>query len=185
MMEHKGTKRLETERLILRPFEAGDGPAMFKNWCSDPDVTKFLTWPTHTSVDVSSQLAAKWAERAQHPDRYQWAIVPKALGEPAGSIAVVDLKEEIAQAEIGYCLGKNWWGNGWTTEAVREVIRYLIQEVGFNRIEGCHDTKNPGSGRVMQKAGMTFEGVIRDGRRNNQGICDVALYSILAREWHP
>ena len=181
-MEHKGTKRLETERLILRPFEASDGPVIFKNWCGDPEVTKYLTWPTHASVDVSIRMAAHWAEKSKDPDRYQWAIVPKALGEPAGSVAVISLREDIRQAEIGYCLGKTWWGNGWTTEAVREVIRYLIREAGFNRVQAFHDTRNPSSGRVMDKAGMTFEGILRDAGLNNQGICDIAMYAILARE---
>ena len=182
-MEHKGTQCLETQRLILRPFKAEDGHAMFRNWCSDPEVSKYLSWAVHETEDVSLRLAAHWEEESKKLNCYQWCIVPKALGEPAGSIAVVAQEEDIAMAEIGYCLGRKWWGNGWTTEAAREVIAYLIRDVGFNRVQACHDPRNPGSGRVMIKAGMTFEGILRDAKKSNQGVHDAAMYSILAREW--
>ena len=135
IMEHKGTKRLETERLILRPFTAEDGPAMYKNWTGDPEVTRFLTWPTHPSADVSAQLAAFWAEEAGKPDHYQWAVVLKDLNEPVGSLAVVSHWDDVAKCELGYCLGRAWWGRGLMTEAVKEVIRYLFREVGMNRID--------------------------------------------------
>lgn len=183
MMEHQGTKRLETQRLILRPFAPQDGPAMYKNWCGDAEVTKFLTWPPHASAEVSSSLAAYWAEETKNPERYQWAIVPRALGEPIGSLAVVRQRDDIAQCELGYCIGKAWWGKGIMTEAVKEVVRYLFEEVGMNRIEAAHDVHNPASGRVMQKAGMVFEGVHRQASKNNTGICDVAIYAILANEY--
>ena len=146
IMEHKGTKRLETERLILRPFTAEDGPAMYKNWTGDPEVTRFLTWPTHPSADVSAQLAAFWAEEAGKPDHYQWAVVLKDLNEPVGSLAVVSHWDDVAKCELGYCLGRAWWGRGLMTEAVKEVIRYLFREVGMNRIEASYDVHNPASG---------------------------------------
>ncbi len=182
IMEHKGTKRLETERLILRPFTAEDGPAMYKNWTGDPEVTRFLTWPTHPSADVSAQLAAFWAEEAGKPDHYQWAVVLKDLNEPVGSLAVVSHRDDVAKCELGYCLGRAWWGRGLMTEAVKEVIRYLFREVGMNRIEASYDVHNPASGRVMEKAGMRFEGIHRQAGKNNQGIVDVAVCAILASD---
>lgn len=62
-MEHKGTKIIETERLILRPFRTEDAEPMFRNWASDPEVTKFLTWPTHESVEVSKGVVGSWCEK--------------------------------------------------------------------------------------------------------------------------
>ena len=67
---------------------------MYKNWASDPEVTKFLTWPTHPSVEVSRKINASWVASYEKPDYYQWAIVPKELGEPIGSISVVSMIEE-------------------------------------------------------------------------------------------
>ena len=183
-MEHLGTKTLETERLILRPFQPQDGPCMYNNWCGDPEVTRFLTWPTHPSAEVSSQLAAYWAEKANAKDTYQWAIVPKDLMEPIGSLAVVRAHYEIGLCEVGYCIGKAWWGKGIMTEALKEAIRFLIEEVGMNRVEAGHDVNNPASGCVMRKAGMTFEGIHRQAGKNNQGICDMAVYAILAKDYH-
>lgn len=182
-MEHKGTKRLETERLILRPFAESDGEAMFRNWASDPEVTRFLTWPAHESVETSNQIVALWASESQKPEVYQWAVELRGIGEPIGSIGVVRRNDAIAEAEIGYCIGKRWWGQGLMPEALRAVSRYLIAEVGMNRVCADHDVNNPNSGRVMEKAGMVKEGVLRAAGRNNQGIVDVAVYSILARDF--
>ncbi len=182
-MRHGGTKRLETERLILRPFKKADGEAMYRNWASDPEVTKFLTWPNHADPMVSLRIAARWEELNPRPDNYQWAIVLRELGEPIGSISVVRIDEDVDGMEIGYCIGRKWWNKGIMTEAAREVIRYLFTEVGAKRIAGRHDVANPASGRVMRKLGMKKEGVLRQADRNNQGIVDVVYRSILFDEW--
>ncbi len=181
-MEHKGTRRLETERLILRPFRVTDAEDMFRNWASDPAVTAYLTWPTHESAAASRAVAALWESESQKPEVYQWAIELRSIGQVIGSISVVGIKESVGEAELGYCIGRRWWGQGITAEAVKAVIRYLVRDVGFMRICADHDIVNPNSGRVMQKAGMTREGVLRRAGKNNRGIVDVVQYSILAEE---
>ena len=182
-MEHKGTKTIETERLILRAFTPEDAPAMYRNWTTDSEVTRFLTWPPHGSIETTRALAERWAkDAAEKPDYYQWAIVPKDLGEPIGSLSVVRMAENIEEAELGYCIGRAWWGRGYVPEVVRAVIAFLIREVGFHRVSARHDTRNPNSGRVMQKAGMRFEGVLRAAGMCNSGRGDLAVYSILAEE---
>lgn len=181
-MRHQGTKRLETERLILRPFTAEDGDAMFRNWASDPEVTRYLTWPTHESVESSRKITAFWEEEAKKPEVYQWAIELKELGEPIGSLSVVRVRETPFSADLGYCIGRAWWGRGLMTEAVRAVILYLIRDVGFDRVAACHDARNPASGRVMKKAGMKKDGVLRGAGCNNQGPVDEVWYSILSEE---
>lgn len=182
-MEHKGTVLLETPRLRLRAFTPDDGDAMFRNWAHDPEVTRYLTWPPHADASISRQLAETWAQSSEKPDFYQWAIVPKELNEPIGSISTVHLNERYRSAEIGYCIGKAWWGRGFTAEALRAVIEYLIREVGFQKVSAMHDIHNPNSGKVMRKAGMRQEGVLRrSGSNNSDPCCDLALYSILAEE---
>lgn len=184
-MQHQGTQVLHTSRLTLRPFTAEDGKAMFANWASDPEVTRFLTWPTHQTVEVSSYVAGSWAEHTGEKSYYQWAIVPENGGEPIGSIGVVRQEEATLTAEIGYCIGRKWWHQGIMTEAAQAVISFLIEKVGFQRVEAQHDVNNPHSGAVMQKCGMTFEGIHRRAGKNNQGICDVAMYAILAEKLQP
>ena len=182
-MKHLGTKTLETERLILRKFLQEDAQAMYDNWASDPEVTKYLTWPTHSSVEISAMVAKDWVENSVKADYYQWAIVPKDFGQPIGSISVVDIHEKAEAVEVGYCIGKAWWGKGIVTEAFGSVIRFLFEEVGVQRVGARHDTNNPASGKVMSKCGLRYEGTLRKSDWNNQGICDAAYYGILKEEY--
>ena len=182
-MKHLGTKTLETERLILRCGTGEDAGAMFRNWACDPEVTKYLTWPTHTSEDVSAMVLADWVKRCEQPDCYLWVSELKELGEIIGSISVVNTKDEQVQsAEIGYCIGRNWWHQGITSEALACVMDYLFDEVGARRVEARHDPRNPHSGAVMRKCGMKYEGTHRQADWNNQGVCDAAIYALLAEE---
>jgi len=182
-MNHKGTVTLETERLILREFEEKDADAVFRNWASDDAVTKYLTWPTHRTVADSAGYMQFCVNSYREPDSYQWGIVLKETGELFGNISVVKLNEDIDAAELGYVIGRSFWGNGYMAEAVKAVIAFLFDEVGANRISARHDPDNPNSGRVMQKAGMKYEGTLRQCDRNNRGIVDCAVYSILKREY--
>ena len=181
-MKHLGTKQIETQRLILRPFTVEDADAMYHNWASDPVVTKFLMWPTHTSVEVSRMVLSDWVSHYSEENYYQWAIVPKDFGQPIGSIAVVHMHDRIGKAEVGYCIGKQWWHQGIMSEAVTAVIDFLLCDVGVNRVEACHDPNNPHSGAVMAKCGMTYEGTQRQASFNNQGLCDLSWYAILASD---
>lgn len=182
-MDHQGTKRLETARLILRPFIWEDREAMYRNWESDPEVTKYLRWQHYTSIEAAGEILREWIDSYAKLDFYQWAIVPKAVGEPIGTISVVGYDERIHQPEIGYCIGRAWWRQGYTSEALSAVIDFLIGEAGADRVESWHDPRNPHSGAVMKKCGMTYEGTLRQADCNNQGICDACVYSILSTEW--
>lgn len=182
-MQHKGTVTLTSERLILRRLTLKDAPAMYRNWANDPEVTHFLTWPPHTDISQTECVLKFWGEQYQQATFYQWAIVPKDLDQPIGTISVVRLDENTEAAEIGYCIGKRWWHKGYTSEALKAVMSFLFEEVQVKRLEAKYDTNNPHSGAVMKKCGMHFEGVLRSGGRNNQGIVDVAVYSILSKEY--
>ena len=183
-MQQLGTKTIETHRLILRPFRTGDAPAMYRNWASDPVVTEFLTWPTHASEEVTAELTARWEkETAENPLFFQWAIELKSIGEPIGSLSAMHVNEAVESAELGWCIGAQWWGQGIMPEAGAAVIAYLFDEVGLNRVAARHDIRNPKSGRVMQKLGMTREGVLRQAGKCNAGLVDEVVYSILKSEY--
>lgn len=184
-MKHLGTQRLATERLILRRYTLEDAAAMYENWASDPCVTEFLTWPRHDSVKTSEGILSEWIESYQNPGFYNWAIVLKEEGTfPIGNISVVKADDSVKMAQLGYCIGKKWWNHGIVSEAVEAVIHFLFTEVGMNRIEARHDPKNPNSGKVMIKCGMQYEGTLREADCNNQGICDCAMYAILAKDYN-
>ncbi len=177
-----GTRTLETPRLILRRFTLDDAADMYENWARDPEVTRFLTWQPHEDEDATYNLLESWVDQYEKGNYYNWAIELKELGEPIGNISVVAQNEKVRQAHIGYCLGREWWHQGIMTEALRAVIPYLFQE-GYLRIDSRHNVDNPHSGGVMKKAGMRYEGTLRQNGWDNSGVHDEALYAILAEEY--
>ena len=182
-MKHCGTQRLETDRLILRRYVNEDAAAMYKNWASDSEVTKFLMWPPHSSQEVSQGVTEEWVKLYSDERFYHWAIVLKENGdEPIGDIAVVDIKENISTVHIGYCIGKAWWHRGIMSEALKAVMDFMFDEVDVNRFESRHDPRNPHSGGVMKKCGMKYEGTLRSADWNNQGVCDACYYALLKSE---
>lgn len=182
-MKNCGTQRIETDRLILRRYVIEDADAMYKNWASDSEVTKFLTWQPHSSVEVSRGIIENWLKEYSDEKYYQWAIVLKDNGnEPIGDISVVHMKEDISMVHIGYCLGRAWWRRGIMSEALKAVTDFMFDTVEVNRVEARHDPRNPNSGKVMQKCGMKYEGTLRSADRNNQGICDACYYALLRSE---
>ena len=182
-MKHTGTVTINTERLVLRRLTVEDAQAMYENWASDPKVTKYLTWQPHTSADATRALLADWVMAYESPEFYQWAIVLREEGDmPVGSIAVVNHDNTVMKAEVGYCLGRKWQRRGIMTEALGAVIAHLMKNVGMQRIEARHDVRNKRSGEVMKRCGMVCEGVQRKSCWNLQGICDAAVYAIIAPE---
>lgn len=182
-MKHASTQTLETERLVLRRFREDDAQAMFNNWTGDAEVTKYLTWPTHPNPAVTELVLRDCIARYEKPDFYQWAIALRGTPGPIGTISVVRIDEEVAFMQIGYCIGREHWGQGIMTEAFSAVIPFLFEQTGANRLEARHDPRNPASGRAMQKCGLMYGGTLRGADRNNQGICDAAYYGILREEW--
>ena len=181
MLTHKGTITIETPRLILRRARMEDAEPMFRNWANDPEVTKYLTWPIHESIEVTKNLLVNWVESYQKDDYYQWMIVLKEINEPIGSIMASSMGRA-QSTHIGYCIGKRWWHQGIMSETLKAVMDFLFDEVGYHRVEAMHDPNNPHSGGVMKKCGMKYEGTLRQADRNNQGICDASYYGLLANE---
>ena len=178
-MKFRGSIVLETERLILRPFQSGDEVDMFKNYCNDPRVCEYVTWKPHGNIEVTTMLLNSWIERYSEKLTYKWAIVLKETNEVIGAIDVVNYKTEKCVATLGYVLGHAYWGQGIMPEAGKKVIDYLFDE-GFIRIDAWHNVENPKSGRVMQKIGMTHEGTLRKYDMNLNGeLCDMEIYSII------
>ena len=183
-MIHQGTKTIDTKRLVLRKFSLADATAMYSNWAFDPEVTKYLVWPPHKSVADSEEVLSEWISQYAAPDFYLWAITLREEGgEPIGSISVVKKNDDLKMLTLGYCIGRKWWNQGIMSESLAGVIKFFFEVVGVNRIEARHDPMNPNSGKVMEHCGMKFEGILREADWNNQGICDAAVYAILAKEY--
>lgn len=182
-MKHLGTVELESDRLILRRCTVLDAYEMYNNWASSPNVTKYLSWETNKNVNESRDILRSWSFNYVKQNFYQWMIVLKETSQVIGTIGVVNQKGELGYVEIGYCIGEPWWNKGIMTEAFKRVIKFFFEDVQVNRIEARHDIKNPGSGKVMEKSGLKYEGTLRQVAKNNSGLCDLAVYSILAKEY--
>ena len=178
-MNKAGTQKVETQRLILRRFKIEDAEDMYNNWASDPEVTRYLTWPSHASIEVTRSLLGEWISRYEDGGYFNWVIEYKETGSAIGNISVVKLNEDIDAADMGYCMSRTYWGQGLMPEALQAVMTYLFDVVGLRRIAACHDVNNPKSGRVMDKAGMKQEGIFRSAGKNNLGICDVVWHSMI------
>ena len=182
-MEHKGTVILETERLLLRRFAREDAGMGFSNWAGDDEVTRYMTWPARKNIEEAEKSVCGWAERYTSDNFYHWAITLKEDGNLIGFISVISCDETVGKVEMGYCIGKNWWNKGYMTEALGKAVDFLFNEVGVQRIQACHDTNNPNSGKVMAKCGMKYEGTMRKAEKTNNGICDLSYYAILAEDY--
>lgn len=169
MIKLKGTVPLETERLILRRLTPDDAQEVFDNWASDPEVTRFLRWNTHENVEATRNWLQQ--EAHQYADRsfYNWGIVLKSCGTLIGSIGAVNEESEPERTELGYCIGKAYWNQGYTTEALSRIVKYLSEEAGIKRFIAKHAKENPASGVVMRHVGFYWfkEGTYKsfDGSR--------------------
>lgn len=178
----KGTPTLETNRLILRKLTLEDARDIFE-YASDDETTQYMTWDTHSSTEDTKDYINFNLGRYEKDETGEWGIVLKESGKLIGALGFswYDMKNK--RAEIGYVLSKKYWGKGIMPEAVRRLIKFAFEEMGLNRIECCHFTPNEKSGRVMQKAGMSYEGLARERFYAKEKYWDVKQYAIIYSDW--
>jgi len=146
--------KLKTERLILRELVENDAEEMFKNWASDDEVSKYVRWSTHKDVEETKEYIRCEQERCKNEGCYNWGIVLKENNELIGAIGAFPSEDN--RLEIGYNIAKKHWRNGYTTEALKRAIDYLINDEGISRFRCSHAILNPASGAVMRKAGFKY-----------------------------
>ena len=179
---HLGTQPLQTPRLLLRRFTMDDAQSMFDLWCNDPEVTRFLSWGPHGTIDNTKRLLKSWRQRYEDTMFYNWCIEFEGL--PIGGIDLIMRSEKSLRAELGYCLSNRYKGRGLVTEAACAVLTFAFEDVGLHKICAKHDVENPASGRIMQKLGMRQEGYMKlDAQRLDGTYSDMVLYGILRDEW--
>ena len=144
-------RQLDTKRLILRQVTHDDVQAIFDNWASDPEVTKYLTWNAHENISVTHQIMDFWLDEYKKDNCYRYGIERKSDGELMGMIDVVGYHH--GNPVIGYCSGRKYWNNGYMSEALEALIKELFSN-GYNTIVAEAAKENTGSNRVIQKAGF-------------------------------
>ena len=178
-MKAIGTQILQTERLILRRFVESDAEAMFHNWASSAENLIYVSWDPHPDVEVTRNSIRNWVASYTNPNYYKWAICLKENPEQViGDISIVEMDEDDSSCEIGYVLGKNFWGRGMMTEALKAVLDFCFTQAGFQKVRARYASLNLASGRVMEKAGMSYLKTIANGVERKDYVADLIYYQI-------
>ncbi|MEK9196669.1 GNAT family protein [Lysinibacillus halotolerans] len=172
---------LETERLILRKITLDDLEEMF-HYCSNDEVTKYLVWDTHKTIEDTKAFIDFSLKRYKAHQLSPWGIVDKENKKFIGTIDFITWDTKHKTAEIGYALSHEHWGKGMMTEAAKQVISFGFEHMDLTRIQARCFVENFGSERVMQKSGMTFEGILRKSMFVKGEHKDLKIYSILKEE---
>lgn len=167
---------------MLRPFalsDAADVQRLAGEWA----VAHTTTNIPHPYPDgAAAQWIGSHAERFARREIMTLAVTLRASGELAGCISL-RLHDDHDRAEMGYWMGVPYWNQGYCSEAARALVAYGFEQMGLHRIYALHLTRNPASGRVMQKAGMTYEGTLRQHVKKWDRYEDLAAYGILHSEY--
>ena len=169
---------LETERLILRPWNETDAEECYK-YAKDPRVGPIAGWPVHTSVENSRQVIR---DVLMVPETY--AIVLKETGKPVGSIGLHhnDLAEKDDEAELGYWLGAPYWGRGLAPEASRELLRHAFEDLKLTRVWCGYYDGNEKSKRVQEKLGFRYQWTTEDAPVPQMGEMRKGYVSLLTKD---
>lgn len=147
-----------TRRLLLRKPVPGDVPAVASSYARDPEVTRYLTWlPDQSEVEVVAFIAravAGWEKGTA----FTWAIT---LKEDGRLIGMIDARVDAYMINVGYVLGRGHWNNGYATEALRAILEWAEGQHDVYRVWAVCAIENAASARVMEKAGMVREGILR------------------------
>ena len=177
----KGHPTLETDRLLLRKVTPEDAEAVFA-YASDSEVTRYVAWDRHRSIEDSKVFLRYTLRKYESGGEPNWAIVYKGNQRFIGTCGFAGWEADHARAEIGYVSRREYWGRGLIPEAVRATIRFGFENMGLNRIEARCIAENTASARVMEKAGMLYEGTLRQREFIKGAYRDIKLYAILKSE---
>lgn len=172
---------LESDRLILRKLTVDDARDVF-TYASDPEVTRYLLWDTHATVDHSVAFITMAIDRYLNRQFAPWAIYHKQDRRVIGTCDYIAWDYRHGRAEIGYAISADYWGRGLMPEAARTIIAWGFSVKKLNRIQAYCDVDNIASARVLEKVGMQFEGILRQFLFQRNAYRDVKMYSILRRD---
>ena len=177
----KNLPTLETDRMILRRMTPNDAEAVFA-YASDPEVTRYVIWETHRSIEDSRAFLDLVTSKYESGGEPEWGIVYKGDHRFIGTCGIVSLEPHHARAELGYALSRDYWGRGLMAEAVCAMISFGYDKMNLNRIEARCIAQNTASSRVMEKAGMLYEGTLRQRELIKGEHRDIKVYSVLRDE---
>jgi len=173
---------LFSERLILRPLQHEDANDVFQ-YASQPIVSRFLSWSPHETLADSHDFIASARAGYRAGRVAPWGIEHRADKKLIGTITFLTYSPVHALADIGYVISPDYWGQGIAPEAARTLIQYGFETLSLNRIEAQCRLENQASSRVLEKAGLKGEAVLRQRFQVEGTFHDSHLFSILYDEW--
>lgn len=147
-----------TPRLHLRKPQLGDAAAIFHEYAQDVEVTRYLTWRPDRTLSEVEEFLSRSIEHWRRGSAFTWAIT---LRESSVLIGMVEGRVDAYMINVGYVLGRAHWKHGYATEAVKAVCQWADGEPEVFRIWAVCAVENPASARVLEKAGMIREGILR------------------------
>ena len=177
-MNHVPFRALETERLILRDIRMEDIQDYYERLFSDGDVCRYLLFDPHQDIGESLAAIEDILQQYEAGSFYRWGITEKGDDSLIGIISLVRIDEEKEECSFAYLLACDYWGRGYGTETLKEVIRFAFEELGIRRIVADHMAENPASGAVMRKAGMTHIGTEKGKYEKQCVLHDAEVYEI-------
>jgi ribosomal-protein-alanine N-acetyltransferase len=176
-------QKLKTERLILRRLELSDVQDMFE-YTSNPDVTKYLEWNHHKDISLTRSFINKAiANYENDKTSFLWAIELGVESALIGVVRIYDYSHQNRRAEISYILNPRYHGNGYISEAIDMVLRFCFDNLLVGRIQAKCDANNIASEKVMNKAGMLREGIMRNYFFAEGEYKDALLYAITVDDY--
>ena len=178
------TGGIETERLLLRPFEAGDFDAAF-DMQSRPDVARYLYWEARTEPEVRAALEKKIVSDAirSEGDPLFLAVELRSTNQLVADVVLQWVSEQHRQGEIGFIVHPDHQGNGYATESARVLLRHAFEELELHRVVGRVEPRNVASARVLEKLGMRREAHLVENEFVKGEWQSELVYAILVREW--
>jgi RimJ/RimL family protein N-acetyltransferase len=176
------TPTLRTARLVLGPFESKDA-AELQRLAGDREIADTtLSIPHPYDLDHALAWIGNQRKESVRGRAVNFALRQLPNSSLVGSVGLRDIDLEHLQAELGFWIGREWWSQGYASEAASAVIRFGFESLGLNRIYAHHMARNPAAGKVLRHVGMKREGVLRQRVRKWGVYEDVVLYAILRED---
>lgn len=176
-------QELQTSRLRLRRITPEDAPVFFSRLGGRADVTEHMLWKPHTDVAESVASIRKAMRRYETGESCRWAIAESSSDSLIGIIDLIPVAGRETKFTFAYMLGREFWGHGYGTEALKAVLDFAFRECGALEVCADHFAENPSSGAVMRKAGMEYVDTIAQKYEKNGNFHDAPQYRITREDW--
>lgn len=180
-MQKLGTIELYSPRLWLRKLAVSDAAQLYKNVFSDSEVSAYMSWDIYPDVQAVERYLTQWQKDYENNECY-WGVFLKENQTLVGTVYLCDENKNAEVGFLSYCLGSEFWGNGYATEAVKTVLEYGFSEIGYQNIVTFVAKSNQRSQNVLTRLGFVCEAALRSRDKTAFGLEDVFCYSLLKNE---